>query len=372
MKNCCIEYKNKLLKGITQNHLISIVLFFILGKLLYMMCYGILLHQHKISYGPGIDNYCQWDCGWYRSIIYSGYDLVPHPSSESNINGQANWAFFPLFPLISKALLKIFHTEISILIFNQILLLASMIVLYTYCKKNYSEKIALCTILYLGISSENIYLFSLYSESLFIFLSVVTIYLVSKDKYYLSGFFCALLSATRIVGFAMMLPMMFNYVRANKNKLNAISTILLSTFSLSGLLAFMFYLYIHCNDWLAFYHIQSAWGRFTHSWLKPYNLSLGGSWIDQLLAIVSVPLLYFFYKKRKYNEFIFFGVCFIIPIYSQNLTSFSRFFFANFASYIFLAACSVRNFRYFLCIGGFILSLNIYCTFSWLTGAWMD
>ena len=40
------------------------------------------------------DAFCQWDCGWYLSIVDHGYMLQPPANSFA-----ANWAFFPLYPL---------------------------------------------------------------------------------------------------------------------------------------------------------------------------------------------------------------------------------------------------------------------------------
>ena len=48
--------------------------------------------------GPSL---CQWDCGWYLGIVQHGYDAAPHL-----VDGwwQANWAFFPLYPLLVRGL----------------------------------------------------------------------------------------------------------------------------------------------------------------------------------------------------------------------------------------------------------------------------
>ena len=46
------------------------------------------------------DAACQWDCGWYVSIIQGGYSSVPIASQP----GATNYAFFPLYPLMVKAL----------------------------------------------------------------------------------------------------------------------------------------------------------------------------------------------------------------------------------------------------------------------------
>src|SRR5580698_9094620 len=54
----------------------------------------------KISAWEGIGSYhrmadlCKWDCTWYASIVQIGYNRA-----AMTIEGQANWAFNPLFPM---------------------------------------------------------------------------------------------------------------------------------------------------------------------------------------------------------------------------------------------------------------------------------
>ena len=61
-----------------------------------------------IYHGPKesiIDAFCMADCRWYMRIMENGYDIFPNV----NVEAQANWAFFPLFPLLSKIIGDIFN-----------------------------------------------------------------------------------------------------------------------------------------------------------------------------------------------------------------------------------------------------------------------
>lgn len=52
-----------------------------------------MLHNTNNTF---VSSLMQWDAGWYKYTIENGYSLEP-------TNGaQANWAFFPLYPLIVK------------------------------------------------------------------------------------------------------------------------------------------------------------------------------------------------------------------------------------------------------------------------------
>src|SRR5438132_1535168 len=42
--------------------------------------------------------WCRWDCGWYVQTAQAGYMLAPLADGSN----QANWAFWPLFPLLIR------------------------------------------------------------------------------------------------------------------------------------------------------------------------------------------------------------------------------------------------------------------------------
>jgi Gpi18-like mannosyltransferase len=46
------------------------------------------------------------DAGWYYTVVDHGYDLQPpyRPFAQPSAQNQANWAFFPLYPLFVKIL----------------------------------------------------------------------------------------------------------------------------------------------------------------------------------------------------------------------------------------------------------------------------
>lgn len=340
--------------------------FFIIGKLIYISIYY-LLYNRGIITGKVLDNLAHWDSGYYRSIIYHGYDLVRHSD-----DGQANWAFFPVFPLIGKFLVLLFQSEYSIIIFNQLLMFLSLLMLYNYTVKHYNQRTAMLAILFMAIGSENIYLASIYTESLFIFLSLTTLILIDRRYFYFAAIICGVLSGVRTQGI-LILPLVllnyFKYIKWQVSIKSVSNAILLGSLSCLGLLAFMAYLKFHINDPLAFYHIQSSFGRLNKSWLHPidsFNSLLdGGNQLDKLLSIISVFIVIHFYRIRKYNELLFFSLCFIIEFASKSLQSYSRFFFANYAVYIFLGIyCKDRLRLIFILIS--ICLLTISFMYLWL------
>ena len=360
----------KVVAILRRRYLFAIFIFFVLGKLLYLACYVCLLKMNLIGHDL-FSNLCHWDCGWYQTIIHNGYDLVAYPLDGGATSGQANWAFFPLFPLTARVLISVFNTNLSVIIFNQALFFVSMILLYKYTALQYSKQIALVTVFILGLSGINIYILSFYTESLFLFLTTLSIYLIAKEKYYWAALVCCLLTATRVQGVVILLPLVVSYSRSQSQKLFSPSSVLLSILALSGLGFYMLYLQIHVNDFLAFYHIQSAWNRNGQSWFHPFKVFLNFRWgtlVDCIFGLGSFLMLYYFYYEKKYNEMLFLGGCLFLTIVSQSFGSYARFFLASYGSYIFFASYSMLSWRYFTFISIGCIVLNIIFTLLWLLG----
>lgn len=360
------------LSELVQRPFVAITLFFILGKVFYSIVYLTMMNKHIIDAGF-LNNICHWDCDWYKTIIYEGYDQSPEVKHSGFVSGQFNWPFFPLFPLLAQGLIAVFKTEWSVLVFNQILLFFSMLLLYNYTLKQYTPRIALIAACLLSISTENIYILTFYSESLFLFLSLLVLYYLVRERYILAALCCGLLSATRIQGCVMVIPLLYEYWKNHQysvNIKNVSSIILLGLLSLSGLLLFMIYLKILTNDFLMFYHIQVEWGRFHQSWWNPVKalMSLKASGINKIFPVLSLYVVYFFYKHKKIKELLFFSLCFLLPILSQSFLGYTRYFFANYASYLFLAHYGAINKRRLYWMLSIMVVLNMLFTYRWLLG----
>src|SRR5258707_916744 len=69
----------------------------------------------------GLRSYCLWDCGWYASIVRAGYQAAP---AAHGFGDAANWAFFPLHPLLAGAVHRLtgLSPEDSLLVVGSLLL----------------------------------------------------------------------------------------------------------------------------------------------------------------------------------------------------------------------------------------------------------
>ena len=337
------------------------LIIFAISKLIFFGEYWFLANYAGFA-GDFAYNMYNADVGFYRQIINNGYAL-------SVVGGeQANWAFFPMFPMLVKTLMFAGLPEISGIYLNQILLFATMIILFMYIQENYNLRIAKFAILFLSLGSENVYFMTLYSEANFLFLSVLSIYLLSKDKLFWSSVCCGFLSASRFIGFVMVLPIVLKSIKQN----SIFKTILLCLISISGLLLFMLYLHFHVNDALAFYRIQDAWRHTLElSWIQNplwtfYMTLVRSNLIDKLLFVLSFFILATFYKYKKYNECILFGMLMLATFSSKSLGSYTRFFFASFPVYIYLGIYAATRYGRMLTITALMLFMHFLYLVFWL------
>ena len=239
------------------------ILIFIISRMIMLyqfeLANNVMSHNHRDFFIA----MCKYDCQWYLTIINEGYDVVPRVTPKL-WKGLANFAFFPLYPLIVKSLVIITGISAVVIgvVLNQLIVLISMMVFYLYLKLFVDELNSRFGALLLAFSPFSIYFASLYTEALFLLLSLLSFYFMRTNRLFLSAICGGFLSATRPLGVMFSLPFLGHLGLHTKITASSICKIaILSIISISGLLCYMFYLHIHVGDFLAFHHIQKGWGR---------------------------------------------------------------------------------------------------------------
>ena len=278
---------------------------------------------------------CQWDCQWYKSIILDGYMSEP-PCSD----GMANFAFFPLLPLIAKGIYSIyryFSPEFYLFFISEYVFFLDIFVFMFFVKayfKDIPEYIAAATLTFMPFS---VHAMAGYTESTFLLLSMMTILSFGQKKYLQSGIFGAFLTAARPVGAliipALALPQTFKFFKAPlKDKTNLALCFMLMPL---GLFLFMYYLEYKIGDALAFAHVQIAWGS-DECFFKPFCVLLNGlkmplshyHFVGAVVACFSLFFCYFLYKRKKYELTLFLLFSTLCPMMIKMM-SMMRFLFWN-------------------------------------------
>lgn len=356
---------NKLLKI---NWIIFCVIIFCISRLLIIYEYNVV-NEITNMHNTFSQLMCKWDCEWYLTIINGGYDT--HIRSSPPIwKNQANWAFFPLFPFIVKAvsvLIRVNPTTSGIFL-NQLLLLGSMFIFYKYLKIFMTEINSRFGVILLAFSPFNIYFASLYTESLFLFLSLSSFYLMRKEKYLFAAVVGAGMSATRMTGIILIFSFVINYLR--KYKLNY-KIVIYIIIILSGLISYMMYLHFKINDWLAFITIsKSGWGRdgFHIQYLGSQILWMVSNTHDSVFFIISIILSIFLIKEKYIEEGVFNLLAALPGVFSGMMYSEARYVGGLFTFYFALVLMSPKSITYKSGTLLIFLILDISYFLYWMLG----
>lgn len=194
----------------------------------------------------------RWDSELFTAIAQYGY------------TNYDRTVFFPLYPLLERALLYVTHGNpfIAGLVISNLAGLSIFVVLYRLVKEDFSAECAERTVLYLAIFPTAFYLASGYNESLFIFLSLMSFYQLRRGHWWLAGLFGFLASLTRSETLLMLIPFCYEYLRQHGFQWKAIRwNMLWGALIPAGLALFGVWCYIQYHDFLAFAHAQAAWNR---------------------------------------------------------------------------------------------------------------
>ena len=318
-----------------------------------------------------------WDTGWYMNIAQNGYSVV------KNLMGQANYGFFPMYPILIKIASFIFQNYfISALIVSNLFCILSAILLYKLVRLDNDEKTSLRSIKYLFFFPGAFALSLALSESTFLFFMLACFYLAKKQKWLLCGLAGICLTATKPFGIVIILPMLYEYFKNLKNRkkdtqsqhnkkwAKDILDFVCIMLAPLGLAMFSLYTFFLTGDLLAYPHIkQTGWWNYLSSPITVLTSSFASEQTRIILAaaaaVVVISMLIIFYERIGFSYFLvgislaLFGIS-----YANVIVSTFRYYTAIFPIYIILAKIT-DNENWDTAISCFLLMLQGYLMIFW-------
>jgi len=172
--------------------------------------------QPDSYWGPGPPSYADfvglfWDASWYRDIATGGYPATL-PVDANGVVQQNAWAFYPLFPLLIRALMAVTGLPWQVLAPTAALLLgagAAVVIdrlVFTQVRARGVERaryLSLGTVLLVGLFPSAPVLQVAYTESLSLLLVALVLWLVVRRSYGLAALAVLALGFTRAVALPM-------------------------------------------------------------------------------------------------------------------------------------------------------------------------
>lgn len=288
-------------------------------------------------------------------------------------NEKLNIVFYPLYPFLVR-LVSFIGFNLDLFISGLIVSILSLIVACVYLYKlvflEFKDKeIAFHSMKFLLIFPLSFFLGLVFSDGLFLALSIVTFYYLRKQQWFLAGLFGGLASLSRNFGILLLIPAVIEYLSAtqflDKLKMKRWGQII-KDFMVRGSSLFLILvgqlIYLGINkivtgDWFTFVKYQNQ------NWNNGFRLNIVNNlqvyvynafdwkpadaatmWIP-LVFLVFIILLLLFYAMRKIRiSYIAYTLAYLfICLCATWLISFPRYSAGIFPVYIILAMLAARS-----------------------------
>jgi hypothetical protein len=216
------------------------------------------------------DIWARWDSVWYLQIAEYGY---------SRADGST--AFFPLYPLLIAIFRPLFFWNgvLAGMFISLACCLGAFYLFYLLVELDFRKEVARRSVFYLAIFPTAFFFQTIYSESLFLLLTIGCLYAARRNEYVIAGVAGALATMTRSSGLLLLVPLGIMYLRGRgwgwrmeswdwrRVRWDAVGLLLVPL----GLGAWMLYLGLRFGDPFLY---TSAQGN----WLREFTWPLAGLW----------------------------------------------------------------------------------------------
>jgi Gpi18-like mannosyltransferase len=275
------------------------------------------------------------DAWFYRSIAVGGYERRPFAP------GAANWAFFPLYPLMVRMLGGDY--ALTGMLLADAALLAALLLLGPLTRAcGGSDDDAARAVFYAALFPTS-YFFSMpLPESLFFALTVGAFLAAQHGRWWLAGVAGALAAATRPAG--MLLLPAFALLALQRREWRRAAWLLLIPL---GSAAFMLHLHRITGNTFAFAGVQSSWNRHPSAPWTPLIAFLrrpnvvGEPWnlvaLNFAAALLIAAVAAWFMARRDWPLGSYALLSLLMPLSSGSLQSMARYAAVIFPLFIVLA-----------------------------------
>jgi len=327
----------------------------------------------------------RWDSGVYKTIATSGY--------EQTVGMKMDWWAFlshfpPLYPIMIYivSLLGVPIPSSGILVSFLSIIIASVILYELVLLEFKNQQSAVLAVLFLNLFPTSYFTISIYSESLFLLLTIASFYCLRKERFFWAGLLAGGAILTRNVGIVL-IPIYFIYsfsafFKNRRSNLNLLCLCLLPIFAMViyiGINKFYFGDYFYfLHEKLSFnttkhfifpfketYHDLLAISQNSNLLNESFMTTRGWNAIFVLFAFLVTTLGI---RKVKWEYTLYsFSSIFLYSSLSWGISN-ARYVFATFP--MFLVLSSIENKWLQVGIMGVFFVMLLYFSKIFTSGAW--
>jgi hypothetical protein len=234
-----------------------------------------------------VSPFARWDSSWYLAVAKWGYGPQTSGAPLSPPQGVARMNFFPFYPALIHVVGWVVRSDlVAGVLISLIAFAVALRLLYKLVALDFSSEVAEVTVLLVAFCPMAFFFSAIYTESLFLALSVGAIYCARRERWLYAGLLGALASATRIEGLVLLVPLtMLLWPHRRSLPRSAVCLWLVPL----GLGAYLGYLALKYGQGLAPFHTQSEFWMHKQTW--PFGAAWKGAkeaW-DGLRQLIQGP-----------------------------------------------------------------------------------
>ena len=192
---------------------VFVIIFFM--RYVLMPCVGFLVNasfpldqaqSFSVFKEPNVfwDIFARYDSGWYYTIARDGYRYTA--------DGPSNLAFFPLYPMLMRGLGGLLggeqhHYYLAGMLISRAAFIGAIVLLFALARRDLGDEGAQRAVLYISIFPFAFFFSRVYTESLFLLLSVAAVWAFRTRRWAIGGLAGGLAALTRVNGILLILPL---------------------------------------------------------------------------------------------------------------------------------------------------------------------
>jgi Gpi18-like mannosyltransferase len=342
--------------------------------------YGIMSNGRYVNFYSSQEKFEDFTGMHARRQSRRHLDIAQNGYNNTINSRLTNLVYFPLYPLMINLVasaLKINYILAGFLISN-ICLFISVVFFYKLLKIDFETETSKKAILFMLVFPTSFFFTMIYTESLFLLLSVLVFYFAIKKRWFLVGILGFLAATTRVTGILLLFPVLWEYFHAEKKVKPNIIYLSLIPF---GLISFFTYHWYKYGSFFILFEAQKNWGRQffninnflpNYSVLPPLAPEMINFYIEVFFVFLAIIACFFAFKfKIRKSYFIYLLLGTIVPILTGSLESMPRYILVLFPMYIvFVNLIKKYNFfNYYLITSVLLLSFftTLIVNYFWVS-----
>ncbi|MBI2971128.1 MAG: hypothetical protein HYY37_01770 [Candidatus Aenigmarchaeota archaeon] len=355
-------YPHELQKLLQDEHFVKALTLFLTVKLALIVIASashVLLplemtHRQARAESLLINPWAQYDAAAYVDIAQRGYN-------SQFMDGTGNYAWYPFYPLLIRLFSFLGYYTAAFLIANAASV-AAIALLYVLAKEELGGQKAYRTIFFLSMFPAAYFFTAMYTESVFLALSLGAFIAAQRNMFLHAGVLGFLLSLTRMQGVLIFFPLAYMYLRTIDFNYRRIGKEALFLFLIPfGLLLLLGYHHELTGDPFAQFKTQASEDfhrRISLPWesvlFETRAMANALGWGVQhafvhFLNISTLALLIFFayvsYRHLKPEYTIYILTSILLPTMSSTLEAITRFALVIFPVFMAMAVYESKNAR---------------------------